>query len=105
MNKKQNPLTLKSRRIPIEQNPRTASFVLISFSFVNTVVSVATKLDPPPPVSPKSPFNCDTPMITAVAEVNPTVTGSEIRSTRAPNRRKAIRHSTMPEKKHKRIAK
>ena len=44
-------------------------------------------------------------MIRAVADVNPIVTGNEIRSTNAPNLSSAIINSTIPAKKHNKIAK
>lgn len=44
-------------------------------------------------------------MITAVADVNPTVTGNEIRSTSAPNFKNDINICTIPERKHSKIAK
>lgn len=50
-------------------------------------------------------FSCEAPIISDVAEVNPIVTGREIRSTNAPNLKSAIMNSTIPARKHKRTAK
>lgn len=50
-------------------------------------------------------LSCDAPMMRAVADVKPTVTGSEMRSTKAPSLRSAMRSSTMPERKQRSTAK
>lgn len=40
--------------------------------------------------SPRSPFSCDTAIITDVAEVKPTVTGIEMKSIRTPKKKENL---------------
>lgn len=90
----------------IDPMPRSASEGLSSLNLVITNFIVGRKFElPPPPCRPKSPFNCDAPIIIAVADVKPIVTGSEIKSTKAPSFRSAIRSSTIPARKQRRTAK
>lgn len=71
--------------------PSKASGHLISSALVITVLIVETKPEPDPPRIPNKPFICDAPIIKAVADVKPTVTGSDMRSTKAPLVKKIIR--------------
>lgn len=64
--------------------PSMASGHLISSALEITVLIVVTKPAPDPPRIPNNPFICEAPIIKAVADVKPTVTGSDMRSTKAP---------------------
>lgn len=99
-------LTLIASKIMIDPMPRIVSEGLSSLILVITNFIVGKKFElPPPPVRPSSPFNCDAPIINAVADVKPIVTGREIKSTKAPSFRSAIISSTTPERKHRSTAK
>uniref|UniRef100_A0A2M4B3Q3 Putative secreted protein n=1 Tax=Anopheles triannulatus TaxID=58253 RepID=A0A2M4B3Q3_9DIPT len=95
---------LSASNTAIETTPRILSATRASGIFSKTVRTVLAKPDPDPPRMPSRAFSCDAPIIKAVAEVKPTVTGSEMRSTSAPSRKTAISSSTMPERKQSSIA-
>jgi hypothetical protein len=80
-------LTLSKRSTTIQVNPKVASHGRVSGMFFHTSCMVSRK-----PValklSPSKPFSWEQAMITDVAEVKPTVTGIEIKSTNTPVERK-----------------
>ena len=53
--------------------------------FSKILINVSTKFAAEN-FNPKRPFSCETMMMTDVADVNPDVTGSDIKSTRKPGR-------------------
>lgn len=67
----------------IEVTPRIVSLGLYLPIFWYTFSRQSKKLDDSN-FKPKRPFNCDTAMITDVADVKPTVTGMEMKSINTP---------------------
>lgn len=76
-------LTLSSNSMTIENNPSIVSLGLKSPMFRYTCFRQSKKPDDLK-LSPNKPFNWDTAIITDVADVNPTVTGIDIKSIRTP---------------------
>lgn len=67
----------------MQHNPRVKSCHLVSPMFLNSSLqaSITVSLEY---VSPKSPFSCDEAMEMAAAEVNPTMTGFDMKVMRNP---------------------
>lgn len=78
-----NFLTLSKRSTTMQVNPKVASHGLTSAIWLHTLFTVSRKpfaLN----LSPSKPFNWEQAIITDVADVKPTVTGTEIKSTNTP---------------------
>ena len=76
-------LTLSTRSTTMQVNPRVASHSRVSEIWFHTWCTVSRKpfaLN----VSPSKPFSWEQAMITDVADVKPTVTGIEMKSTNTP---------------------
>lgn len=80
-------LTLSNSRTMMQVNPKVASHGLVLGIWDHTLLIVSRKpfdLN----LSPSRPFSWEQAMITDVAEVKPTVTGIEIKSTKTPAKRR-----------------
>lgn len=67
----------------MQLNPRTKSHIRVSPACVKTLRTLSAKPDESN-FKPIRPFSWDVPIITDVAEVKPTVTGMDIKSTKTP---------------------
>lgn len=76
-------LALKIAKTMIVQIPKIVSWYLIAFKFEKTCSTESRKPSVLPGI-PKSCLNCDEAILIAAAEVNPVITGREMKSKRKP---------------------
>lgn len=76
-------ITLKKSSKAIEHIPSDKSEILVLWRFWKTLEILSIKPEDEN-FNPKSPLSCEAAIITEVADVNPTVTGIDIKSTSTP---------------------
>lgn len=76
-------LTLSATSIMIVETPNTTSHSSVSCIFSTVLTQESRKAFVLPP-RPRSPLSCDDAIVIAAADVNPDVTGIDIKSTKNP---------------------
>lgn len=84
---KKNIHTLSENNMMIQPKPKKVSVALVLWMFWKTLVIVSTNPDDVN-FSPSRLLICDVAIITDVADVNPTVTGIDMKSISTPRKKK-----------------